>query len=38
MTRMIEISRKYKSIQDMLSKEDERIRKAIGELAKATQN
>jgi flagellar basal-body rod protein FlgF len=38
MTRMIEISRKYKSIQDMLSKEDERIRKAITELAKASQS
>ena len=38
MTRMMEISKKYKSIQDMLSKEDERIRKAITELAKATQS
>ena len=38
MTRMIEVSKRYKSIQDMIKKEDERIRKAIGELAKATQN
>ena len=35
MTRMIEVSRSYKSVQSFLDKEDERIRKAINELAKA---
>jgi len=34
MTRMIEVSRTYKSAQDLISKEDERIRKAVNELAK----
>jgi len=36
MTRMIEVSRQYKSAQNMIEKEDERIRKAINELAKAS--
>jgi flagellar basal-body rod protein FlgF len=34
MTRMIEVSRQYKGVQTLMDKEDERIRKAIGELAK----
>ncbi len=34
MTRMIEVSRRYKSTQGLIDKEDERIRKAINELAK----
>ncbi len=38
MTRMIEVSRRYKSVQSMIQKEDERIRKAIGELAKVSPN
>ncbi|MBL4693334.1 MAG: flagellar basal-body rod protein FlgF [Magnetovibrio sp.] len=35
MTRMIEVSRTYSSAQKMIDKEDERIRMAIRELAKA---
>jgi len=38
MTRMIEVSRQYKSAQNMIEKEDERIRKAINELAKVGSN
>jgi len=38
MTRMIEVSNRYKSIQKFVDKEDERIRKAVNELAKASQN
>jgi len=34
MTRMIEVSRQYKSAQNLIDKEDERIRKAVNELAK----
>jgi len=37
MTRMIEVSRRYKSVQSLVDKEDERIRKAINELAKVQQ-
>jgi len=36
MTRMIEVSRQYKSTQSLIDKEDERIRKAINELAKVS--
>lgn len=36
MTRMIEVSRSYKSTQSLVDKEDERIRKAINELAKVS--
>jgi len=38
MTRMIEVSRQYKSASSLVEKEDERIRKAINELAKASNN
>ncbi|HEY9078906.1 flagellar basal-body rod protein FlgF [Magnetovibrio sp.] len=38
MTRMIEVSRRYKSTQSFIDKEDERIRKAINELAKVGSN
>ncbi|MCW8916165.1 MAG: flagellar basal-body rod protein FlgF [Magnetovibrio sp.] len=38
MTRMIEVNRRYKSVQKMIDKEDERIRKAITELAKVSSN
>lgn len=38
MTRMIEVNRSYSSAQKLIDKEDERIRKAITELAKASQN
>ncbi|MBL4613949.1 MAG: flagellar basal-body rod protein FlgF [Magnetovibrio sp.] len=37
MTRMIEVSRQYKSASKLIEKEDERIRKAIQELAKFGQ-
>lgn len=36
MTRMIEVSRQYKSAGQLIEKEDERIRKAINELAKVS--
>ena len=37
MTRMIEVNRKYSSAKQLIDKEDERIRKAINELAKTQQ-
>ena len=36
MTRMIEVSRSYTQAKDLIDKEDERIRKAINELAKVS--
>lgn len=38
MTRMIQVNRSYKSIQRLIQKEDERIRKAVAELAKTQQS
>ncbi len=38
MSRMIQVNRSYKSIQNLIQKEDERLKKAIAELAKVQQS